>query len=79
MSDGKGETIRLDEELALVGTHRGWCRRVVNELIRLRSETERIINLLSDGRRRATVLRLACYRGRRNQAPKSTRQTRRDC
>jgi hypothetical protein len=51
MSDGKGETIRLDEELALVGTHCGWCRRVVNELVRLRSETERIINLLSDGLR----------------------------
>ena len=52
MSDGKGETIRLDEELAFVGTHRGRCRRVVNELVRLRSETERIINLLSDGRRK---------------------------
>lgn len=51
MSDGKGETIRLDEEIAFVGIHRRWCRRVVNEMVRLGSEAERIINLVSDGRR----------------------------
>ena len=42
------EILRFNEEIAFIGVADGWSHRVINEMVRLWTDVEGIVNLLSD-------------------------------
>ena len=42
------ETVRFDEEIALVGVDYRWNHRIIDEMVRFWADVERIIDLPSD-------------------------------